>query len=216
MALSKIDVANMVTGEIPNANVATVGVAKGGTGLTSGTSGQFLKFTGSTTLASAADNSGLEEYDMWVVTSSFNNVPGHINANWSRFSDTGFEKIGTGVSNSGYNFTFPSTGKYIVDFHVCCYISDTNEARYFEADIEFTNDDWSNSHRLGEQYTNVTGGIANTYTSMMSTALVDITNTTNDKVRFKIGSSADTSWAYVYAASATITTGATFRKIGDT
>ena len=58
MALSKIDVANMLTGEVPNANVATVGVAKGGTGLTSGTSGQFLKFTGSTTLASSADNTG--------------------------------------------------------------------------------------------------------------------------------------------------------------
>ena len=58
MTLSKIDVANMLTGEVPNANVATIGVAKGGTGLTSGTSGQFLKFTGSTTLASAADNAG--------------------------------------------------------------------------------------------------------------------------------------------------------------
>ena len=50
MALSKIDVANMLTGSTP--------VANGGTGLTSGTSGQFLKFTGSTTLASAADNAG--------------------------------------------------------------------------------------------------------------------------------------------------------------
>ena len=50
MALSKIDVANMLTGATP--------VANGGTGLASGTSGQFLKFTGSTTLASAADNAG--------------------------------------------------------------------------------------------------------------------------------------------------------------
>jgi hypothetical protein len=32
----------------------TLGVANGGTGLTSGTSGQFLKFTGSTTVASSA------------------------------------------------------------------------------------------------------------------------------------------------------------------
>ena len=48
MALSKIDVANMLSATLP--------VANGGTGLTSGTSGQFLKFTGSTTLASAADN----------------------------------------------------------------------------------------------------------------------------------------------------------------
>ena len=50
MALSKIDVANMLTGATP--------VANGGTGISSGTSGQFLKFTGSTTLASAADNAG--------------------------------------------------------------------------------------------------------------------------------------------------------------
>jgi len=50
MALSKIDVANMLTGSTP--------VANGGTGLTSGTTNQFLKFTGSTTLASAADNEG--------------------------------------------------------------------------------------------------------------------------------------------------------------
>ena len=35
-----------------------LGVANGGTGLTSGTTDQFLKFTGSTTLASAADNAG--------------------------------------------------------------------------------------------------------------------------------------------------------------
>ena len=48
MALSKIDVANMLTGATP--------VANGGTGLSSGTTNQFLKFTGSTTLASAADN----------------------------------------------------------------------------------------------------------------------------------------------------------------
>ena len=51
MALSKIDVANMLTGATP--------VANGGTGLTSGTTNQFLKFTGSTTLASAADNAGI-------------------------------------------------------------------------------------------------------------------------------------------------------------
>jgi len=159
---------------------------------------------------------GITEYDMWVVTSSFNNVPGHISSNWSRFSDTGFEKIGTGITNSGYSFIFPSTGKYIVDFHVCYYINDTNKNRFFEADIEYTNDDWSNGHRLGEQYANIASGIANTYSSLVSTALVDITNTTNDKVRFRINSDNDSTWAYVYGTSGTFTTGATFRKIGDT
>ena len=68
MALSKIDVANMLTGATP--------VANGGTGLTSGTTNQFLKFTGSTTLASAADNAGTVkqiqhgEYSTQVVSNS--------------------------------------------------------------------------------------------------------------------------------------------------
>jgi|TARA_R110002020_G_scaffold363291_1_gene575601 hypothetical protein len=46
MAFATIDVTKGITGTIP--------VANGGTGIASGTTGQFLKFTGSTTVASAA------------------------------------------------------------------------------------------------------------------------------------------------------------------
>ena len=50
MAFATIDVTKGITGTIP--------VANGGTGIASGTSGQFLKFTGSTTLASSAVDAG--------------------------------------------------------------------------------------------------------------------------------------------------------------
>ena len=50
MAFATIDMTKGITGTIP--------VANGGTGITSGTTDQFLKFTGTTTLASAADNAG--------------------------------------------------------------------------------------------------------------------------------------------------------------
>ena len=94
MALSKIDVANMLTGEVPNANVATVGVAKGGTGLTSGTSGQFLKFTGSTTLASSADNAGkiLQVQSLTLATEAATTS--------SSFADTSLTKAITPSSTS--------------------------------------------------------------------------------------------------------------------
>jgi len=76
MALSKIDVANMLTGATP--------VANGGTGLTSGTTNQFLKFTGSTTLASADDNKGkinqviqtIFETDTDFAATSFQDITG--------------------------------------------------------------------------------------------------------------------------------------------
>jgi hypothetical protein len=88
MALSKIDVSKMITGvtpltnggtggtSIPATNLAsgvtgTLPVASGGTGLTSGTTDQFLKFTGTTTVASAAVVAGLEEADQWRITSEF-------------------------------------------------------------------------------------------------------------------------------------------------
>jgi len=50
MAFATIDMTKGITGTIP--------VANGGIGITSGTTDQFLKFTGTTTLASATDNAG--------------------------------------------------------------------------------------------------------------------------------------------------------------
>ena len=94
MALSKIDVANMLTGEVPNANVATIGVAKGGTGLTSGTSGQFLKFTGSTTLASAADNAGK------ILQLTTNQIVGERNSNSTSYIATNIHHNITPASSS--------------------------------------------------------------------------------------------------------------------
>ena len=51
MAITRLGGANAISGVVP--------VANGGTGLASGTTDQFLKFTGTTTIASAADNGGL-------------------------------------------------------------------------------------------------------------------------------------------------------------
>ena len=51
----------------------TLGVANGGTGLTSGTTDQFLKFTGTTTLASAADN-GIIKQVQYVTLDSTTSV----------------------------------------------------------------------------------------------------------------------------------------------
>tara|TARA_R100001480_G_scaffold69514_1_gene80757 strand:+ start:138 stop:743 length:606 start_codon:yes stop_codon:yes gene_type:complete len=59
MAFATIDVTKGITGTIATSNLPTIPVTKGGTGLTSGTTDQFLKFTGSTTLASATGSGKL-------------------------------------------------------------------------------------------------------------------------------------------------------------
>jgi len=58
MAFATIDVTKGITGTIDTSNLPTIPVTKGGTGLTSGTTDQILKFTGSTTIASAAEAAG--------------------------------------------------------------------------------------------------------------------------------------------------------------
>jgi hypothetical protein len=80
MALSKIDMSKMVTGTLP--------VASGGTGLTSGTSGQFLKFTGTTTIATGEAGGGkinqviqtIFSTDTDFAATSFQNISGGGNS----------------------------------------------------------------------------------------------------------------------------------------
>ena len=56
MALTRLGLNQAIN--LASNTTGTLGVANGGTGLTSGTTDQFLKFTGTTTIASAADNAG--------------------------------------------------------------------------------------------------------------------------------------------------------------
>ena len=56
MALTRLGPNQLIN--LATNTTGTLGVANGGTGLTSGTTDQFLKFTGTTTIASAADNAG--------------------------------------------------------------------------------------------------------------------------------------------------------------
>ena len=119
MALSKIDVENMVTGE--------VNVANGGTGLSSGTTNQFLKFTGSTTLASAADNAGAV---VQRVMTQKQKIPSDIVTSSTSFESSGIEVTITPTDASNMidvYFVCPMTTSTSSDEgNVMCYVNDAN------------------------------------------------------------------------------------------
>ena len=83
---------------------------------TDGSAGQFMKTNGSGALSFG--NAGITEIDLWRLTSNFSNYVNPITSGWSR-NTTGpaLSGIGTGLTENGGNFSFPSTGIWEVVFH---------------------------------------------------------------------------------------------------
>tara|TARA_R100000655_G_scaffold18737_1_gene39310 strand:+ start:990 stop:1556 length:567 start_codon:yes stop_codon:yes gene_type:complete len=188
MALSKIDVANMLTGATP--------VANGGTALTSG-------------FVNGVSGLGVE-VDSWRISSDFTNAASPI-TNWERV-DTSFDKIGTGLSHSSGVFTFPSTGKYYISGWLT---GDLNgSSRYNQFTLQHTPDNSTYTTRaLGDSLVTAVSGAEGSWSSYLN-YFVDITNTTNDKVRF-LFSTANSS-VRVFGNTNTSYSGFTCIKLGAT
>ena len=155
MALSKIDVANMLTGVTPLAN--------GGTGATSFTA-------------------GITEADMWRVTSGFSSTTDPIANNWERVDDASFNKIGTGMSQSSGIFTFPSTGIYKITFNMSVFKNGDDRTITKRVYTTLNNSSYT-EHASAD--TSVSGVQSNnTHTSGFNEIYFDVTDTSNCKIKF--------------------------------
>ena len=202
MPISKINLTSGVTGTMP--------VANGGTGLASGTSGQFLKFTGTTTLASNAVTEGINMFDAWYITSTQTHSSGdHTWDAWSRMSNESAKKatnIGSAMTQSSGTFTFPATGKYFIMFKS---YHDGNATTHYagvimkNADNEILNTSYSSREAASNEH-----GTVFAYT------FLDIDDTTNNKCKIKFNSNqgATSTWA----SGGAMQTSAMFIRIGDT
>jgi len=210
MALTRLGLNQAIN--LATNTTGTLAVANGGTGLASGTSGQFLKFTGTTTLASNAVTPGITEYDIWRISTGFTGDANPITSNLERCDDTGFEKIGTGMTESSGVFTFPSTGKYIVH---CFWEFGANLTNYYSGGIIQTTTD--NATYTAKSYCEpgfYSGGGNSMYNNGSNQLLFDVTNTSTHKVRFQIDHYNNST--YVIGASDKNITHFAFIKVGDT
>jgi len=201
-----IDLSTKVTGTLP--------VPNGGLGIASGTTGQYLKFSGTETLASAAVVAGLEEADQWRITSEFTGAA-NPPTNWER-NDTNFEQIGTGVSESSGNFSFPSTGKWFIQLSYCWQSIDsggTNQPHlYVIAEIQATTNN-SSYDRIARSPTSNDNTGASYWKSSYVSVMLDVTDISNQKVNF---SAYRANGHKVMGASGHGDTSVTFIKMGDT
>ncbi len=173
--------------------------------------------TGTMALTSDISAGGLEEVDVWHLTTDFTGDANPIASNLSRWA-SGWEKIGTGMTVSSGVFTFPSTGKWNIEFNVAYTTNPSNQAeRNVLNHISYSNDGGSTwdvyqAKANANMYaTSMTAIDSSAYAQLK----LDVTNTSNDKVRFRIDTQA--SGTKTVAAGATeLATYMTFSKLGDT
>ena len=127
----------------------------------------------------------ISEFDNWRITSNTSNTnSADITANWERNDDAIFEKIGTGLTESSGVFTFPSTGKYLI--HMSAQI----QARSGQVGQMVLKGNVSTDGTNFTQFAQGEGtALTDDVTSITLSFSIDVTNTTNYKLRFGMSTS---------------------------
>jgi hypothetical protein len=186
MALSKIDVANMLTGATP--------VANGGTALTSGFA------------------NGVTAAQMWRLTTSFDGSAQPIASNLEANDTYSPGAIGSAMSQSSGIFTFPSTGMWLIQAQGEFFFS--GDSRYNQLIIETTTDNSSYNEAAKSTGGIAQAESSATHANSSSFLIFDVTNTTTHKVRFT--ASCSSSSVTVYGDTNRNFTCMTFIRLGDT
>ena len=175
-----------------------------------GSAGQILTSAGAGAVPSFQDaaGGGITEADMWRITASTSGGSGTFSSNWERADTYSYDKLGTGMTESSGVFTFPSTGHYRVTF-IAGFSGANIQYAGLMMMVTVNNSDYN---QYAKTYTSLdtSGDETFAYTE----AIIDVTNTTNVKVRFDQQMAlAGGSWA---GDTNLQRTGATFIKLADT
>ena len=163
-----------------------------------------------------ATTNGITGADMWRMTTDYAGTAGAtkvISANIERVSESTFSLIGSGMSQSSGVFTFPTTGVWFVEFGCSAYNAG-NTMRAIEALIETSSDGGSNFNADAGSYGGSAGTGSTNFGFVISKSIVDVTNTSNIKVRFVFRGYDNT--ATLAGSSAVSRTYFTFIRLGDT
>ena len=138
------------------------------------------------TSAKSSGISGLSMVDQWRITSEYQvSSFSYITSNWERNDSTGYDKIGAGMSESSGEFSFPSTGIYVVRIVISWYASGGG-VNYNRVGIYTTTDNSSYSERAFSW-----SGVESSsqYNNMSAEIMFDVTDVSTHKVKFESAAS---------------------------
>tara|TARA_R100000329_G_scaffold150256_1_gene142686 strand:+ start:159 stop:782 length:624 start_codon:yes stop_codon:yes gene_type:complete len=164
-----------------------------------------------------ASVNGITEADQWRVTSDFgmnSQYAATITANWER-NDTTFEKIGTGMSvnSSNGHWTFPSTGKWLIQVHWTGERSSGQSYWGIHYCYGMTDGVQSNGFEIMQSYVGIAGN--NGRNTAFMQAMFDVQNTSGYKLLFGYYDNINQTTTYK-GSSTTNKNSYTFLKLGET
>ena len=175
-----------------------------------GSANQILQTDGSGNLSWVdKPSSGVTEVDQWQITADFTGGSDPITSGWARNTQN-YEKIGTGLSESSGVFSFPSTGKWWIAFQLLT-ITGVSDGTYHGLYYYVTVNNGTAWTQRGRCYSSNGNG----YGTGSSTHFLDVTNTSNVKIRFSVNTSNGSNGTTLGSTTAHLT-GFTAIRLGDT
>ncbi len=173
--------------------------------ITIGASGDTIALAGTTV---TGITQGITMADQWRITAAHSGS-GYITANWERADTDNPGLIGSAMTQSSGLFTFPSTGSYQVTFVTDCDADSANVSR-ITAQISVSTDGGSSESSAASAADSAEAGYR---ASTTVTALVNVNNTSNVKIKVGVFGSAENFNAN--GNTAYTRTGITFIRLGD-
>ena len=159
--------------------------------------------------------SDIKMADQWRRTGTLNtnNAENFITTDWNRVSGGG---LGTyvdqgGMSESGGIFTFPRTGIYLVTWQA--YAETSSTSRLNAVNIYTTTDNSSYNNRAASVFSMEYDMTSYIYGGGHCSAMIDVTDTSQVKVKFRVYSSGNVAWDISPNENRNC---ATFIRLGDT
>ena len=154
-------------------------------------------------------------HDVFRLTSNIASTsaanPTAITSNLERADDAQAGQLGTGMSESSGIFTFPSTGIYKITANGQ-FLRNNAEILYSGLYIFATGDNFSSEDYLASSFCSI-NNTASAYQNVVTQAVYDVTDLTNNKVKFKYQSNPGFTMTADTGANATFFL---FQKLGDT
>ena len=162
--------------------------------------------------ATLATTNGITVADQWRLTANITNTNADITANLERIDTAPQGVLGTGMTESSGIFTFPSTGIWQVTLNAQIDASDNDNS--LQVYTYGTTDNFSSEVILAKVRESNRGSGAGGNASGSSQTLIDVTDTSNIKVKFATVSFGDDD--SLIGSSTLNETTFTFIRLGDT